>query len=451
MLEFAHVARPAIVEERGLGLVVQAQAAQSQARSVFLEEVAGQQEDIAAALAQRRHAQGIDAEAMVEIGAEAPGTHFLGQVAVGGCDQAYVDAVLAIGADPLQLPALQHAEQLGLHRQRQLADLVEEQAAAVGQFELAAPFVDRAGEGAAHMAEQFAFHQGLGQRGAVETDHRLAAAHGMPVDGLRHQFLADPGLAGDQYAQVAVGDQADFFQQRLVRGALADHFPWPLASGFEIGLGALVLVLGAAGQVAHPLAGLDRGGGEAGEGLQGIQVGAGEARRIEGIQGQQAPGLVVEVQRTPQAIMDFQVAVEAFHQTVVGIGQAAVGGEAGRPAALQEGLEARMFADPEAPAEGVRAEAVHRQRDQVFAVQAQQRGGVAGQQVAQGLEQAAVAFVFRQVAGQVGNQRDQGGKQGVGGHFDLFAVLMTLNGCSHYDLCRPARPVNSGSLPWHAS
>lgn len=65
-----------------------------------------------------------------------------------------------------------------------------------------------------------------------------------------------------------------------------------------------------------------------------------------------------------------------------------------------------MFADPEAPAEGVRAEAVHRQRDQVFAVQAQQRGGVAGQQVAQGLEQSAVAFVFRQVAGQVGNQRD---------------------------------------------
>ncbi len=53
VLEFAHVARPAIVEERGLGLVVQAQAAQSQARSVFLEEVAGQQEDIAAALTQR--------------------------------------------------------------------------------------------------------------------------------------------------------------------------------------------------------------------------------------------------------------------------------------------------------------------------------------------------------------------------------------------------------------
>ena len=99
------------------------------------------------------------------------------------------------------------------------------------------------------------------------------------------------------------------------------------------------------------------------------------------------------------------MAVEAFHQTVVGIGQAAVGGEAGRPGAPGEprGADVRR---PEAPAEGVRAEAVHRQRDQVFAVQAQQRGGVAGQQVAQGLEQSAVAFVFRQVAGQVGNQRD---------------------------------------------
>ena len=58
-----------------------------------------------------------------------------------------------------------------------------------------------------------------------------------------------------------------------------------------------------------------------------------------------------------------------------------------------------MFADPEAPAEGVRAEAVHRQRDQVFAVRRSSAVASQGQQVAQGLEQSAVAFVFRQVAG----------------------------------------------------
>ncbi|KFF31933.1 hypothetical protein G039_0329580 [Pseudomonas aeruginosa VRFPA01] len=113
------------------------------------------------------------------------------------------------------------------------------------------------------------------------------------------------------------------------------------------------------------------------------------------------------------------MAVEAFHQSVVGVGKAAVGGEAGRSASFEQGRQAWVFTDPEASPEGVRAETVHRQRNQLFAIQAQQRGGVAGQQVAQGVEQAAVAFVFREVAGQVGDQRNQRGKQGVGGHFDL--------------------------------
>ncbi|MND67872.1 hypothetical protein D3C80_593030 [compost metagenome] len=55
---------------------------------------------------------------MIEVGAEAPGAHFLGQVAVGGGDHPHVDVVLAVRTDPLQLAALQHAQQLGLHGQR---------------------------------------------------------------------------------------------------------------------------------------------------------------------------------------------------------------------------------------------------------------------------------------------------------------------------------------------
>ena len=42
-----------------------------------------------------------------------------------------------VAADALDLALLEDAEQLGLHRRRQLADLVEEERAAVGQLEAA--------------------------------------------------------------------------------------------------------------------------------------------------------------------------------------------------------------------------------------------------------------------------------------------------------------------------
>ena len=57
-------------------------------------------------------------------------------------------------AEPLDLALLQHAQQLHLDVGRDLADLVEEQRAAVGLREAAVVALDRAGEGALLVAEQ---------------------------------------------------------------------------------------------------------------------------------------------------------------------------------------------------------------------------------------------------------------------------------------------------------
>ena len=60
--------------------------------------------------------------------------------------------------------------------ERQLADLVEQERAAVGDLELAGAVGDRAGEGAAHVAEQLALRRGLRQRRAVDVDQRRRRA-----------------------------------------------------------------------------------------------------------------------------------------------------------------------------------------------------------------------------------------------------------------------------------
>ena len=73
-----------------------------------------------------------------------PSRDLLLEIAVRRGDDAHVDLDRLAAADPLELALLQDAQQLDLHVQRELADLVEEQRAAVGQLEPAQPARHRA-------------------------------------------------------------------------------------------------------------------------------------------------------------------------------------------------------------------------------------------------------------------------------------------------------------------
>jgi hypothetical protein len=119
--------------------------------------------------------------------------------------------VLPVRAQALQLAALQHAQQLGLHGQRELADLVQEQRALMRLLELAAALAQRSREGPAHMAEQLALDQVVGQGRAVDADHGLVGTARLRMHGLGHQLLAGAGLAGDEHAKIAGGDQGNVF------------------------------------------------------------------------------------------------------------------------------------------------------------------------------------------------------------------------------------------------
>ncbi len=74
---------------------------------------------------------------MIEVGAEASGLYFLAQVAVGGGDDARLALPALRFAHALIFAVLQHAQQLRLQLERQLADLVQEQAAVPGVLEVA--------------------------------------------------------------------------------------------------------------------------------------------------------------------------------------------------------------------------------------------------------------------------------------------------------------------------
>ena len=74
---------------------------------------------------------------------------------------------------------LEHAQQLHLQRQRQLADLVEEERAAVGRLEETRLVADGAGEGALHVAEELGLEQVLRDRRAVDRDEGARSARSL--------------------------------------------------------------------------------------------------------------------------------------------------------------------------------------------------------------------------------------------------------------------------------
>ena len=78
-----------------------------------------------------------------------------------------------LAADRVDLAVLHGAQQLDLHVERQVADLVEEKRAAMGLDEFAGVFFRGAGERAFLVAEQDRFDQIVGDGAAIDGDEGL--------------------------------------------------------------------------------------------------------------------------------------------------------------------------------------------------------------------------------------------------------------------------------------
>ena len=191
--------------------------------AILFEEMRSEFGNIGRMIAQRGHAKRDDIQAVVQILAKAPIRDRFEQVHVGGRDDAHVDGNGFRTADALDLAFLQNAQQLGLQRQRHLADFIQKDGAAMRLFEQSNACIDGSREGALGVAEEFGFEQMIGKSGAVDRNHpgrRPVARH---VQRARGYFLAGAGFAGDQNGGAAVADQFDDFDYFTHRRAGADQ------------------------------------------------------------------------------------------------------------------------------------------------------------------------------------------------------------------------------------
>ncbi len=201
-----------------------------------------QRGQVLAPLAQRRERDLDHAQPVVEVLAEAADLHELAQVAVGGRDDAHVHAPRLRGAERADLAVLEHAQQAHLHARLGLADLVEEDRAAVGDLEEPALVRVGPGEGAAPVAEELALEERVGERAAVLRHEAALLARARIMDGARDEVLARAGLAGEQHRRVGLGDLLHHVEDALHGGARAHQLVEAVAA---LHLAAQVEVLGA--------------------------------------------------------------------------------------------------------------------------------------------------------------------------------------------------------------
>ena len=117
--------------------------------------------------------------------------------------------------DPLVAPFLEESQQLGLERQRKVADLVEEQSPAFGRGDLALGVGDGSRERAAGVAEEVALEQLGVQARAAHRDKRPRGPAAPGVDRPGQDPFAGAALAANQDHGVGRGDLMSLLEDAL--------------------------------------------------------------------------------------------------------------------------------------------------------------------------------------------------------------------------------------------
>ena len=153
-------------------------------------------------IAQARHLDGEDIQAIEEVSTELAVLDGCLDVPVSGCDDSNIATDRLVVAHTLEDPLLQHAQQLHLHRGAHIADLIQEQCAAFSDLETPPPRRIRAGERAFFMPEELAFHQFGRYRTTVHRDESPAAARARFVDSTGDNLFAGTGFPENQDVRV---------------------------------------------------------------------------------------------------------------------------------------------------------------------------------------------------------------------------------------------------------
>ncbi len=145
------------------------------------DEAVGEGTDVVGAVAEGGELDDDDVEAVEEVLAEGAVGDGGMEVAVGGGDEADIDLEGLRAADAHDFAVFEDAEELDLDGGGGVADLVEEEGAALGALEGPAVEGRGTGEGPFFVPEELAFEEGFAEGGAVDGDEGAVGAQAVGV------------------------------------------------------------------------------------------------------------------------------------------------------------------------------------------------------------------------------------------------------------------------------
>src|SRR5579863_4357876 len=171
--------------------------------------------DITAPLAQGRHAQVHDVDAIVQILTEGSILDFSVELAIGGADDAHFHFLVFLSSDAAKLSILQQLQKLRLQSKIEFGNLVEKKRSAMRHLNASGLSAIRSGEGSFFIAEQFAFQQSPGYSRTVHFDEGPALPWREAVNHAGDNVFSGTAFAIDQNRNISAGH----FVHALAQGA----------------------------------------------------------------------------------------------------------------------------------------------------------------------------------------------------------------------------------------
>src|SRR5580704_1167267 len=162
--------------------------------------------DIRAALAKRGHRQGQYVQTEIKVFAKVATRNRGGQIDVGESHDARVDVQRFRTAEALEGALLQNAKQLALRAGSQRGDFIENDGAGSPQFQAPKLALNRAGERAKLVPEEFALHQIRRKAGAINFQKRGVAPGAEFMDEAGEMIFASTAFTADEKRRCGSGN-----------------------------------------------------------------------------------------------------------------------------------------------------------------------------------------------------------------------------------------------------
>ena len=105
-------------------------------------------------------------------------------------DKPYVGPYFLGSADTVECPILKYPQEMALHGERHVADLVKEQRASLGDLDLAGLPLGGSGERALFVSKELVLQQVLREGGAIDGNKRFRGARAPTMNGAGDHFFS---------------------------------------------------------------------------------------------------------------------------------------------------------------------------------------------------------------------------------------------------------------------